>query len=328
MINPKTIEKNIKKQQILVLGDIFLDSYIKGSISRLSPEYPVPVIDYKDMEYSLGGAGNLCVNLKNLDAKIYLMSQYSNDFNSKTLVKLLRNKKINTSLLVQNKLFKTIVKTRVTVQGHHFLRLDKEITDIKDIKNVNELINWNQVTNILKKVDKVVISDYGKGFCNKINLKKIILLAKKFKKPVLIDPRKKNQDYNIYKGCDLITPNLNELRLVDAKIRNTDSDIVKTCKILQKRFGINNVLATRSEKGLTLVSKNFVIHDRVLKSNVFDVSGAGDTILAIIALLFSTEIDKKVILKIANLCAKHVISFRGTVPIDKKKFIEILYKNV
>lgn len=324
MINSKTLINRFKNQNILVVGDIFLDSYIKGSINRLSPEYPVPVIDYKDVEYSLGGTGNLCSNISNLGANIFLLSEISNDNNSKILKNLIKKIKINKSLIFKNKNIKTIIKTRVTVQGHHFLRLDRE--DTSDIENnkINDLINWKSVSNIMKKIDKVVISDYGKGFCNDINLKKLISLSKKNKIPILVDPRKKNKNYKIYSGCDLITPNLNELRLIKPDIKNSDTDIVKTCKTLINKFGISKVLATRSEEGVTLVTNNKIIHDKVIKSNVFDVSGAGDTILSIISLLYNSEIDEKIMLKIANLCAKYVISFHGTKPIDKNSFMKII----
>ena len=324
MINSKTLINSFKNQNILVVGDIFLDSYIKGSINRLSPEYPVPVIDYNDVEYSLGGTGNLCANIGNLGANIFLLSQISNDNSSKILKNLINKVKIDKSLIFKNKNIKTITKTRVTVQGHHFLRLDRENTSDIENNKINDLINWKRVSNIIKKIDKVVISDYGKGFCNEINLKKLISLSKKNKIPILIDPRKKNKNYKIYSGCDLITPNLNELRLIKPDMKNLDTDIVKTCKILIKKFGIEKVLATRSEEGVTLVTNNKIIHDKVIKSNVFDVSGAGDTILSIISLLYNSEIDEKIMLKIANLCAKYVISFHGTKPIDKNSFIKIV----
>ena len=252
------------------------------------------------------------------------MSQISNDNSSKILKNLINKVKIDKSLIFKNKNIKTITKTRVTVQGHHFLRLDRENTSDIENNKINDLINWKRVSNIIKKIDKVVISDYGKGFCNEINLKKLISLSKKNKIPILIDPRKKNKNYKIYSGCDLITPNLNELRLIKPDMKNLDTDIVKTCKILIKKFGIEKVLATRSEEGVTLVTNNKIIHDKVIKSNVFDVSGAGDTILSIISLLYNSEIDEKIMLKIANLCAKYVISFHGTKPIDKNSFIKIV----
>lgn len=321
------IKKNIKNIKILVIGDCLLDAYFFGNCERISPESPTPVIVYDNEKYELGGAGNVASNLAALGAEVYLSSVIAQDSMHDIVNGLLKKKKININLSIKSKSIKTIVKKRIIAKNQQIVRLDYEKYDEKKYAPLRKKI-LIKLINKIKFMDTIIISDYGKAFLDERFIQKIIISAKKLGKTVIIDPRKRNTNYNSFKKADYLTPNLYELRVLKNDLKNESNEIKKLSKHIIKKYNIKNLIVTRSEKGLMFISKNKVIKSHSKAKQVFDVSGAGDTVVSVIAVCLVLKIEMKTILEIANVCASWVISFVGTKSIDRDFFLENLNKRI
>lgn len=311
----------LKKKKILLLGDFLLDSFLFGTCNRLSPEAPVPIINYENEEINLGGAGNVLVNLINLGVKVTPVSILGKDQTSREILKLLKNLKVNTSNIIIDKNYEGILKKRLVIKNQHVARIDYEKIDLEICKKYKKKIKKN-LEKIIFKSDLIVLSDYGKGFLIKEITQFVIRLANKLKIDTIVDPRKMSNDYSIYNYCTYITPNLNELRNIFPFIKNTNKDVNNASSKLLKKFKFKNVLVTRGEMGISLFNKKVIKNFKSSAKEVFDVSGAGDTVVAVLAaciLMKKNLIDS---IKISNLCAGYVISLRGTKPINLIKFKE------
>ena len=179
---------------------------------------------------------------------------------------------------------------------------------------------------LLRECSVLIISDYGKHSLNREIIKKAIQYSKKYKVVSIIDPRKMYKDYSIYSNCDFITPNLNELQNLFPDIKNIDKDIVNACKKLEKKYKFKNILITRGEKGITYYVKNCYKHYTSKVKSVFDVSGAGDTVVAVLATCINLKKDILDSINYANLSAGYVVTLKGTQPITSEKFLEIINK--
>ena len=304
----------------LVAGDFFIDKYIYGSCNRLSPEQPVPILNYSKTETNLGGAGNVYNNLKETSINTFPFTIISNDHLSKEILKRIDKKKRDFVLSTSE--IKTISKVRVQSANHQLVRIDyEEINHKLSDKYFKLIMNKFSKTNI--KFNFIIMSDYGKGFFKKNNIKTLLGFAKKKKIPTLIDPRKNFNTYEFYKGIDYITPNMNELNCIFPGIKNNDFEIENACKNLKKKYNLKNVIVTRGERGITFFNKK-PIHIRSKKVDVFDVSGAGDTFVATFVYCISNKIDIIKSLKVANNCATHIVTLRGTQPIKKDKLLNII----
>ena len=319
----KISTNNLKNKKILLLGDIILDKFLFGNCNRLSPEAPVPVINYENEEINLGGAGNVLVNLVNLGIDVTPVSILGKDIISKQIFKLLKKIKVNTSnILIDNK-YKGILKKRLIVKNQHIARIDYEKIDL-GISKKHTIRLKKILKNLIKKSDIIIISDYGKGFLNESLIQFVIKLANKNNIKSIIDPRKMDNDYSIYKNSTYITPNLNELKNIFPNIKNINKDVNNSASKLLKKHNFKNILVTRGEMGISLHTNKMIKNFKSMAKQVFDVSGAGDTVIAVLAaciLLNKNLIDS---IKIANLCAGYVISLRGTKPIKLDKFKEYL----
>ena len=312
-----------KKINVLVVGDLILDEYLYGSVSRISPEAPVPILKLEKKNYSLGGAGNVCSNISTLGASPSIIGVIGQDENSKRTHSLLNKKKIKKKLLINSSKFTTITKSRIISLGQQIIRLDDEknfkITKI-DKDKILRKIKLN-----IKYYDSIIISDYGKGTCDKELIYEIINLSNTYNVPLFIDPRKENKNFDKYKNSFCITPNMNELNSVYKNVDNKDKEILDCVLDLKKKYNIKNIVVTRGEKGISILNHNNKFFS--YKSNakeVFDVSGAGDTVIAAIATLYSTKIKIETAAMISNLAASISVSFRGTHSVTKKELIEIL----
>ncbi len=311
----------LKKKKILLLGDFLLDSFLFGTCNRLSPEAPVPIINFENEEINLGGTGNVLVNLINLGVNVTPVSILGKDKTSSEILKLLKNFKINTSNILIDKNYEGILKKRLVIKNQHVARIDYEKIDLNISKKFIKKLKKN-LKKIIIESDLIILSDYGKGFLNKEITQFVIKLANKFKIESIVDPRKMSNDYSIYNHCTYITPNLNELRNIFPFIKNTNKDVNSASSKLLKKFNFKNVLVTRGEMGISLFNKKVVKNFKSSAKQVFDVSGAGDTVVAVLAaciLMKKNLIDS---IRISNLCAGYVISLRGTKPISLIKFKE------
>lgn len=316
----KTISNKIK---ILVVGDLMLDEYLHGNVERISPEAPVPIVRLKKKFYSLGGAANVANNISSLGAKASIISIIGKDNNSKKVDTLLNKKKIDKSFITRSNKFKTTLKTRIISQGQQVLRLDDEEDTFFKKSQKNKL--FKILKNKIKNFDCIIISDYGKGVCDFDMIKNIIELSNNFNIPVFADPRKKNKNFGIYKNSYCITPNMNELNSVYKSVGNTSKEILQCSIDIKKKYNIKNVLVTRGEKGISLLNdKNKFYTFESSAKEVYDVSGAGDTIIATLATLNCTKMNFIHAAQISNKAASMTVSYRGTYQISKKELIKII----
>ena len=282
MINA-TINQFLTKQlpnlKIAVIGDVMVDRYVFGDVSRISPEAPVPVNRVAKMKEVLGGAGNVASNLSNLDCTVYLGAIAGNDDHGRLLQQLLKADKIDTTGLLTSDNRSTITKMRILGDRQQMMRLDFEtITDLTS-EEEKRLSAW--LENLCKAgIDGIVVSDYGKGVCTPTLLKKIFSLAKAYGVQTIVDP--KGSDWSKYNGATCITPNVKELgEWVGHKLANDDTTIVEAAKSVLANVDLEYIVATRSAKGITVIAKDGrTWHNPATQQEVFDVSGAGDTVVS------------------------------------------------
>jgi D-beta-D-heptose 7-phosphate kinase / D-beta-D-heptose 1-phosphate adenosyltransferase len=317
------LKKEVKKRKVFVLGDLMLDKYCYGDVNRISPEAPIPVIKVLNEKNVLGGAGNVANNLKQLGCNVFLSGVIGKDENGTSLIKLLKEKIINYDGIVLTDR-DTTTKNRIIGLHQQMLRIDRENTNW--INHVDmEKIKRNFYERIKEKIDVIVISDYEKGVCTPDICRFIIAEANKNNIPILIDPKGKN--WKKYEGADFIFPNIKEMSLVlNKKIGNSDKEIEVNVKKLLNQFNTKNIIVKRSEKGLSIINSNKAIHISAKVKEVFDVSGAGDTIISIFAAFLNGGLEYEEIGNLANLAAGYVISKEGTYAISNRELIDILNK--
>lgn len=304
------IEKllDIKEKQILVFGDYMVDKYIYGNVNRISPEAPVPVISMKKEQLKLGGAGNVINNLVSLGARVKVLGCIGDDKPGEFILGAFSDDKINIDYFKQYDELKTIQKTRIVSKNQQFMRIDEEI--IKELpKSYYNYINEN-IEEILEDVDSIVISDYAKGAVNKNFAQLLIEAGNKKNIPIIVDP--KGSDYTKYNGATLCTPNMKELQDVCKNICKSEIDIEKYGKEIVNKFNFDYLVITRSEDGISLISKEEKKDFPAKAKDVIDVSGAGDTVVASISLLKTIDLNIDEICILANLAASVVVSKFGT----------------
>jgi D-beta-D-heptose 7-phosphate kinase / D-beta-D-heptose 1-phosphate adenosyltransferase len=311
---------DLSKQAVLVVGDLMLDRFVYGEVSRISPEAPAPVLAVKREEMTPGGAGNVALNIAGLGARCVLVSCIGDDDAGRTLSETfgLTGGQIDAQLVLDVGR-PTTQKARFVSDQHstHLLRADWEETHALP-KHCEEEI----LTNALKALPScgsLVLSDYGKGVLTKRVVETLIAEANKAKKPVIVDP--KSNDYTDYKSATLITPNRAELsRAAHKDLRKTE-DIVQAANKLIADASLDAILVTRSEEGITLIrAKGDPIHVPSHAVKVRDVSGAGDTVVATIAAMLALSPDLEAAARAANAAAAVVVGKRGTAAVN---FVEM-----
>ena len=309
-----------KKSKILIIGDAMLDKYYLGSTERISPEAPVPVLKVESEILKPGGAANVASNISSLGQDTTLIANIGIDTNGKILKKLIGAQKIN--LISKNdKKIKTTTKSRFISQNQQLIRVDDE---------TNDKINFLMPSNIesqVKKCDALIFSDYKKGAQN--NITKLIKLANKFKKPVFIDP--KGDNFDCYKNSFCITPNRKEFENIVGKC-SSNQDIVNKSKKLITKLNLKSILITLGSEGMILVEKNLkpTKIEATSVNEVFDVTGAGDTVIATLcATYLSSETkDLKFAAVVANIAAGEVIKKLGAQSISEKELSSKVYENL
>lgn len=298
---------DFKNAHILVIGDLMLDRYWHGNTSRISPEAPVPVVRVGDEEQRPGGAGNVALNLASLGCQVSLVGLTGNDQASEDLETFLNSESIDCHFQrIEGK--STITKLRIISRHQQLIRLDFE--DGFQGYDADELKARFQSR--LGKADVVILSDYGKGTLD--NAPELIELARQAGKPVLVDP--KGSDFARYAGCTLITPNLNEFEDVVGKCSN-DEVLVNKGESLMSRLGLEALLITRSERGMTLLQKNRdALHLPTLAREVFDVTGAGDTVISVLAAALGAGQGFAEATALSNLSAGVVVGKLGTASVS------------
>jgi D-beta-D-heptose 7-phosphate kinase / D-beta-D-heptose 1-phosphate adenosyltransferase len=291
----------------IVVGDLILDSYILGEVHRISPEAPVPVLSQNETFSVLGGALNTTQNLKNLGVDAIPLGVIGKDTSGEKILEILSKEKIYSDHIYIDTNFKTSTKIRLASKNHHLLRLDiEEITSKKDWDNFFLKILENQITNI----DFLLISDYGKGLCSKTLLANVIKLCNKNNINIFVDP--KGTDYEKYQNSFCITPNQLEAELITGNKLLTNNDFEKAAKQIAINYGIKNCVITRGPDGLTCFDGNKTFHIKANKVDVFDVSGAGDKFISVLAYKISQNESILNSCKYANLEAGKSVKYFGT----------------
>ena len=300
------------KKKITVIGDVMIDWYLHGESSRISPEAPVPVVNFKESKFQLGGAANVANNLKHLEIEPFLIGAIGNDHFGSLLKEHLKAEKIKFNLLSE-KSFQTICKQRLMSSNQQLARIDYE-QYFHGSKLTNTLFN-TFIKNIAK-TDLIIVSDYGKGTI--FNARKLIQSAKKLKKKILIDP--KGKDFTKYKGANLITPNKAEFENIMGKV-GSKRDLVNKAKKMLEHLNLESLIVTLGSEGMYVLTKSNkkIIGDFInaYPQEVFDVSGAGDTTISALGAALSEGNDIFSAAEFANLAASISVSKLGTSTVSK-----------
>jgi rfaE bifunctional protein kinase chain/domain len=311
-----------KKLNVLIIGDVMLDSYLWGKVERISPEAPVPIVTITKRENRLGGAANVAINIQSLGAKPILCSVIGSDQNGRTFIELLHQVRMTSDGIIQSENRPTTMKTRVIGNNHQMLRVDDEIDGDISISERKQLLNRISELITKKKIDVIIFEDYDKGVINKNLIEQVVKVAEKNKIPVVVDPKKKN--FNHYKNVTLLKPNLKELREgMKLDIEKGDvKEIRDVIEKLSKEHRVETVLVTLSEKGAFVYSpkeeKMIPAHIR----NIADVSGAGDTVISVAALCVALNLSPITTATLANLAGGLVCEKVGVVPIEREQLLQ------
>lgn len=334
MKNLKKIINRFDRANILVVGDLILDEYIWGSVERISPEAPVPVVWANKRTYVPGGAANVANNIRSLDGNVYLVGVVGRDKNTDILFSELKNRKISPRGIFIEPSRHTTLKTRIIAGHQQVVRVDWEHTDPLP-RSLNQKITGFIRKNI-NNFDAVVIEDYGKGVINVSLLEEIIGLAKKYRKVITVDPKEENFQY--YRRVTSITPNRRELEnaIRNLKIKDTtnkfklncdklftDKDIDLAVRQILKYLDLESILVTMGEHGMRLFEKDGrATHIPTVAQEVFDVSGAGDTVIGAFTLGLCCGATKLEAAHIANFAAGIVVGKVGTAVTTRKELLK------
>ncbi|MEE9331177.1 MAG: D-glycero-beta-D-manno-heptose-7-phosphate kinase [Methylophilaceae bacterium] len=311
----KTFGNN--KRHALVIGDVMLDRYLIGNVGRISPEAPVPVVLLKEKNERAGGAANVAANLALLGIKTHIIGCVGNDAEGESLVKSISNLNIDTRAIMRSKHRPTIAKTRILGGHQQMLRLDQESQAIFSQEENLELLQTVK-TELALNPSIVLLSDYAKGLLSDDVCQHIINACKQLNIPVLVDP--KGRDYTKYHGATALTPNKKET--AEACETNVDDDaLIDKSVQLKNKLNLDFLAVTRGEEGITLIGDS--IHQiAATAQQVFDVSGAGDTVIATLAAGLIHALSPLESLQLANLAAGVVVGKVGTIPITRNELLE------
>lgn len=330
----KQIIAGFPKANILVLGDLILDEYIWGSVDRISPEAPVPVVWANRRSFIPGGAANVANNIRSLDGGVCLIGVVGKDKNADILLSEMKKRKISTAGIFIEPQRHTTVKTRIIAGHQQVIRVDWEHTDALPLELNRKIIKFIKRT--INNYDAVIIEDYGKGVINEHLLEEVIAIARRRKKIITVDPKEENFLY--YRQATSITPNRKELenavrnlRIKDTtnkfKVHNdrlfNDREINLAAQQILKYLKLESILVTLGEYGMRLFEKDARPSDiPTVAQEVFDVSGAGDTVIAAFTLSLSSGATKSEAAYIANFAAGIVVGKLGTATTNRKELLE------
>ena len=293
---------NTSAARVLVVGDVMLDRYWFGEVSRISPEAPVPVVLIGAQEERPGGAANVARNCAALGAHVQLLSVVGRDESGTRLAQLVAEEGVHAKLHRDPSL-QTTQKLRVIGRQQQLLRIDFETAPSREVL-ASKLADFEEA---LPDCDVVILSDYGKGGLTHIT--RMIRLARAARKPVLVDP--KGEDYSRYKGATIVTPNRAELRQVVGSWKS-EKDLERRAQGLRRVLGLEALLLTRSEEGMSLFRAGRTLRVKAVEREVYDVSGAGDTVIATVAVMLATGLKLEDAVRVANRAAGIVVGKLGT----------------
>ena len=303
------ILKQFKKQRILVVGDLMLDRFVWGKVSRISPEAPVPIVKMERESFSPGGAGNVAANITSLGAGAKIIGVIGDDSEGRVLKEILKNRQIKGPFLIDSSR-PTITKTRIIATNQQLLRLDREEEyplSRQCEKKIEKYLREN-----IRNASALLISDYGKGTITPFLLKKSIFLAKRYKKIITVDP--KVEHFSLYREVSLLTPNRQEAALgIKEPQPKTQKEVTALGRKIKEKLKPQYLLITQGEEGMTIFEKERIAHIPAKTREVFDVTGAGDTVIGVATLALSAGAT---ILEAATISQKELIE--SFAPSEKK----------
>ncbi|GAF05451.1 bifunctional heptose 7-phosphate kinase/heptose 1-phosphate adenyltransferase [Saccharicrinis fermentans] len=323
------IFQSFNDKNILILGDVMIDSYLWGDVNRISPEAPVPILSGIGRENRLGGAANVALNIQALGANPILCSVIGDDLRSHDFFKLLKNQKLSKEGIVTCKDRMTTVKTRVISQHQHLLRVDEEIcTPIDQDSEEKLLTKLRRLTETIR-VDAIIFEDYDKGVITPSVIKKVVDLSNNKGIPTLVDPKKRN--FNDYKGVTFFKPNFKEFNegcKLELSKGNTE-ELIAAGKAFQKEQNIEILMITLSEHGVFINTKDdeAILIPAEVRS-ISDVSGAGDTVISVSSLCLIQGMETSLIARIANMAGGLVCEESGVVPINRNLLLQECIQNI
>ncbi len=315
----ETLFRRFPSMRILIVGDVMLDSYVWGKVERISPEAPVPVVTIQKKENRPGGAANVALNILSMGATPILCSVVGDDEAGRNLLWIMRSRGISPREIITSRERSTTVKTRIIGSNHQMLRVDEE-TD-KPLSQEDEKKLREEIKSIIRKEkpDAVIFEDYDKGVITEHLISEIISAARKLKIPVAVDPKKKN--FRHYRNVSLFKPNMGELR--DGIRMDKDFTdpmlLVPYLEKLRQEQEIETIMVTLSEKGVLAGGKAGYRLIPAHIRNIADVSGAGDTVIAVAALCLAAGLDPVSMATLSNLAGGLVCEKAGVVPVDSKQ---------
>lgn len=322
MSDYKKILTRISSIRVAVMGDLMVDCYMKGTVNRISPEAPVPIVQVTSSDKKLGGAGNVIMNLDALGAQVRVLGYTGDDNQSRFLKQRLLERGVDSQYLISISGYRTSTKTRITSQNHQLLRFDEEDVAPAPIEFVRFLAE--NVDAALSDVDALIISDYGKGAVTHETAKCMISAAKRRGIPVVVDP--KGTDYTKYSGSNLCTPNLKELGEAIGYLPASEDDIFQAGMSVCAKYDISRVLVTRSENGMSLIdgSKGTKQDFPAQAREVIDVTGAGDTVISVLTSTIAAGASIDEGCRLANVAASVVVSKFGAATASAEEILRAL----
>ncbi|MGX6590958.1 D-glycero-beta-D-manno-heptose-7-phosphate kinase [Cetobacterium ceti] len=304
------------KVKVAVVGDMMLDDYIIGTVDRISPEAPVPVVSVKKERFVLGGAANVVNNLATLGAKTLCFGVIGDDSDGDRLLNVFREKNIDVTGVIRVEDRPTIVKRRIIAGTQQLLRLDWE--DASNIRKEIEDLLLNKIKEHIDEIDAFILSDYDKGVLTPRVAKEIIEMAQGKNIIVTVDPKPKNA--RNYIGATSMTPNRKEA--MECLGKGKDTDILEIGKELKEKLSLTNLLLTRSEEGMSLFGNEKIENIPTYAKEVYDVTGAGDTVISVYTLAGATGMEWYEAAKLANTAAGVVVGKMGTSTVTKEEILE------
>ena len=317
------IISNFSQSGVLVIGDVMVDHFIWGKVSRISPEAPVPVVDVQKDSILLGGCANVLNSIYAMGGKVYVTGVIGADDIGQGLINELRSRKIDTAGIVVEKGRPTTLKTRVVAHGQQVVRFDNESRKPIPKASAQKILDY--VKSLHKKIGAIVVSDYSKGVISRELIEGIKNIVKDSNIFICLDP--KQSDFSIYQGVHVITPNHHEAqRAAGMEINNSD-DLMLLGEKLLKKFDFKALLVTRGEEGMSLFEKRRKIEHTYFPAQakeVYDVTGAGDTVIGVLALALAAQADLKEATCLANHAAGIVVGKVGTATVSQEELKEVL----
>jgi D-beta-D-heptose 7-phosphate kinase/D-beta-D-heptose 1-phosphate adenosyltransferase len=314
----KRLLQNFRGKRIAVLGDLMLDRYYWGSVQRVSPEAPVPVVEVESESIRLGGAANVASNIQSLGGEPILVGLVGNDHVGHSLIEMLKERNLETQGIVVDGSRPTTIKTRVIAHGQHVVRIDNESkADCPDhlVPRIIDAVRYN-----IREIDGIIIEDYNKGVATTEVIRQVVAVAAKYNKIITVDPKFNN--FTEYKGVTVFKPNRREVEEVLGGRLKSLEDVVSAGRRLLSMLSAQNVLLTRGEEGMSLFEADGgTLHISTMAQHVQDVSGAGDTVIATLTMALAGGLSIQEACILANCAGGVVVGSVGIVPIEPPQLL-------